>query len=284
MPMSSACVGKTGKRFAHRPGTRWLMSYAAGLGQSADQYFDTSAQICAHPLFPVCLEWPVILDVPNIEHAGGLEPDERGQGVHALHDLHIHRPLVPGEELFTSLTIIGMQQKKPGAFQSMRMDTVDAEGKPVFTTWQGSMLRGVDVIGGDRVLEPWPELPERATRQTFVESVVITKEAAHTYTECARIFNPIHTDRATALAAGLPDIILHGTASLAHGVNVVVEKVLGGDARRVNRIAGRFAAMVRLPDVLEVRVRGYDDVGCFFEVANSGGEIAVSNGYIGYTD
>ena len=26
------------------------------------------------------------------------------------------------------------------------------------------------------------------------------------YTECARIWNPIHTDRAVALAAGLPDI------------------------------------------------------------------------------
>ena len=45
--------------------------------------------------------------------------------------------------------------------------------------------------------------------------------AAHVYTECARIWNPIHTDVAYARAAGLPDIILHGTATLALSISKV---------------------------------------------------------------
>lgn len=285
MPMNSACAGKRGKRFAQVADARWLMSYAAGLGQSASRYLDTTKGIVAHPLFPVCLEWPVILDVPNIEHAGGMDAAERGRGVHALHDLHIHRPIMAGDALFTTLSLIGVEQRKPGAFQSMRMDTVDAEGLPVATTWQGSLLRGVQVTGGDRQVESWPDAPvlPATPRGGFVAEVPIAAEAAHTYTECARIFNPIHTDRAVALAAGLPDIILHGTATLAHAVNVVVEQVLQGESERVNRICGRFAAMVPMPNTLQMHVQHVAPDGVFLHVKNAVGEIVIRDCYVGFT-
>ena len=42
--------------------------------------------------------------------------------------------------------------------------------------------------------------------------VPISALAAHVYTECARIWNPVHTDTAVADRAGLPGLILHGTA------------------------------------------------------------------------
>ena len=71
--------------------------------------------------------------------------------------------------------------------------------------------------------------------------------AAHTYTECARIWNPIHTDLAVALAADLPGLILHGTATLAHGVSVGVRHLAGGDPRAMVRIRGRFGSMVPMP-------------------------------------
>ena len=84
-------------------------------------------------------------------------------------------------------------------------------------------------------------------------AVNVAAGAAHTYTECARIWNPIHTDKAVALQAGLEDIILHGTANLAHGVSAVVEHV-AGDPGLVRRIACRFAAMVLMPSTLTVRI------------------------------
>ena len=39
--------------------TRWLMSYAAGLGHTAPAYFDTTRAegIIGHPLFPIAVEW-----------------------------------------------------------------------------------------------------------------------------------------------------------------------------------------------------------------------------------
>src|SRR4029077_6419959 len=62
------------------------------------------------------------------------------------------------------------------------------------------------------------ESPERPGDGWSTE-VAISPTLAHVYTECARIWNPIHTDRAVARAAGLPDIILHGTATLALAVS-----------------------------------------------------------------
>ena len=290
MPMSSASVGKSGKRFMHRADARWLMSYAAGLGQSSSRYLDTQAVTCgsdsiaAHPLFPVCLEWPVILDVPNIEHAGNMLPGEGARGVHAMHDLRLHRPIVVGEELFTTLTVVGVEARAPGAFQSMRISTVDAAGLPVATTWQGSLYRGVDVVGPDRELDAWPDRPQRpeSAESAGAVEVAIAPEAAHVYTECARIFNPIHTDRAVALEAGLPDIILHGTASLAHAVNAVVDNLLGGEPTRVRRIAGRFAGMLLLPGRLRVDLQHVESDGCFFEVTNAAGDPVIRSGYVGF--
>ena len=55
-------------------------------------------------------------------------------------------------------------------------------------------------------------------------------------------------------AAGLPAIILHGTATLALGVSAVVEKVAGGDPAQVRRIRGRMASMVLMPSTIKVRV------------------------------
>ena len=66
----------------------------------------------------------------------------------------------------------------------------------------------------------------------------------HVYTECARIWNPIHTERDVALRAGLPDIILHGTATWALAGREVLRAYGDGDPARLKRLHGRFTAMV----------------------------------------
>ena len=116
-------------------------------------------------------------------------------------------------------------------------------------------------------------------------AVDLAAGAAHTYTECARIWNPIHTDRAIARAAGLPDIILHGTATLAYGVSAVVARAAGNRPELVRRIACRFSAMVQLPSTITVRIwpgnlttGGHTTVP--FEVLNVDGDAAVKNALV----
>jgi acyl dehydratase len=88
-----------------------------------------------------------------------------------------------------------------------------------------------------------------------------------------------------ALAAGLPDIILHGTANLAHGVTAVIDERADGRPELVRRISCRFAAMVEMPSILTVRVwpANPTDDGCRtvpFEVLNGDGAPAVKDGLV----
>jgi acyl dehydratase len=83
--------------------------------------------------------------------------------------------------------------------------------------------------------------------------VAVPAGLAHVYTECAHIWNPIHTDAAVARAAGLPGIILHGTATLALAVSRVLGH-LAADPHAVRRLSARFTGMVPLPSHLTVRV------------------------------
>ena len=103
---------------------------------------------------------------------------------------------------------------------------------------------------------------------------------AHVYTECARIYNPIHTDAAVAHAAGLPAIILHGTATLALAVSRVVARDLDGDPGRVRGVAARFTGMVTLPSRLTVRGHAADRRGVGFDTVDPAGKSVLADGRV----
>jgi hypothetical protein len=56
--------------------------------------------------------------------------------------------------------VVLAEERRPGAYVVTRLDTTDADGEPVCTTYQASVYRGVAVDGGDRVhAEPPPPPP-----------------------------------------------------------------------------------------------------------------------------
>lgn len=288
MALNSATVGTVGERFEHMVDARWVMSYAAGLADYLPRYLDTNRPdaMQAHPLFPVCLEWPVMVAMRD----AALQRDEALRGVHATHDLVIHRPIRPDDVLTTQGTVVGVERRPPGAYQVVRYDTCDAHGEPVCSTWYGTLFRGVNVVGDDR---PAHDMPPTAASIDAVQAAVsvraeipvsISTGAAHVYTECARIWNPIHTDPAVAEKSGLPGLILHGTATLAHAISRVVAAEAAGQPARVKRVAGRFGAMVFMPSEVKVRIlaRASDGQGdsVRFEVLTPDGKPAVRDGLV----
>ena len=248
------------------------MAYSAALGESDPRYFDTAAPggVLAHPLFPVCYEWPVSGPIRRIPELREFFP----RLVHAEHDLVLHRPVRQGDRLATVVHIASVEARKPGAFVVFRFETRDAAGEPVSTTDFGVLYRGVGVEGEGR--GPRIELPPPDGKLESVDPIDIAANAAHVYTECARIWNPIHTDIAHARAAGLPGIILHGTATLA----LSVSKALAGiDPRRVRRVRCRFSGMVLMPSTLAVLSHS-NGRSIRFETRKSDGEVVVSRGGI----
>jgi acyl dehydratase len=259
------------------------MAYAAGLGERDPRYFETRGADgpMAHPLFPVCYEWPVALAL----RAATIPEELAPLSVHATHHLTLARLPRHGDTLSITARVVDVRGRRSGTLVTSRFTAVDARGAPVSVPDYGSVYRGVAVDGeggapGGERRAAHGDAGEPALE--WSEVVDVDGSAAHVYTECARIWNPIHTDVAVARAAGLPGIILHGTATLALAVSRVVRRDLDGDARGVREIAGRFTGMVALPSRLTVRRRaGACRDALAFDAVDAAGAAVLSGGRVG---
>jgi acyl dehydratase len=284
MPLPSSFIGASSEPRVAEIDPRWSMAYAAALDDLMPCYMDTrdAQKFLAHPMFPVCIEWPVLISMRQQFESGELTPEEARRGVHATHDLVIHRPIRPPEKLTTRASVVSIERRKPGAYQVTKLETIDESGKLVCTSRYGSIYRGVEVVGEDKPLvsSDLPR-PSGSPKQPRAEAKVhVAGGLAHTYTECAQIWNPIHTDIKVARDAGLPELILHGTATLALAVSQLVHSEAGGDPSRVARIAGRFSGMVLMPSDITVRTLARESDLVYFDVLTQSGEPAISNGAI----
>jgi acyl dehydratase len=261
LKISSAIVGREAGPDPQRVDKRWLMAYNAALGEVSDR---------PHPLFPVCYEWPA---TQALRKSTGLQ-EINARLVHAQHDLTIHRPLRE-EKVLVSGRVVACLQRKPGTLVVFRFEAKDEKGEVVSTTHYGMLYRGVMLEGGDRATVEIADPPrdERPLKQ--IGEIQVAATTAHVYTECARIWNPIHTDPEYARAAGLPGIILHGTATLALSVSTVLEKL----KIEVKRVRCRFAGMVLMPSTLSVHAsRAGDEI--LFEARDAKGQAVIERGRI----
>jgi acyl dehydratase len=274
--IDAGIVGLTIGPVASSIDARWLMAYAAAVGETDPRYYDTSAPTgpVAHPVFPVCYEWPVAEALRSKTLDAALGP----LGVHAVHRLIIHRPPRAGDSLRTTAQVTAVERRKRGTLVISRYTTTDRAGVPVSTTDYGSLYRGVE-LRGDGGVRVWEADDADGDSVRWADDVDVTGQAAHIYTEGARIHNPIHTDIAVARFAGLPGLILHGTATLALAVSRVVRRDLGGDAAAVRGVAGRFTGMVTMPSTLTVRGR-IARQGLAFDVADAAGQPVLSDGLV----
>ncbi|HEY8643710.1 MAG TPA: MaoC/PaaZ C-terminal domain-containing protein [Candidatus Dormibacteraeota bacterium] len=275
MPLPSSLVGQ-GSSHECDLDARWAMAYVAALGDSHAAYFDTTAgPLLVHPMLTSGAEWPALVAARD---AAGLSEEERRLGVHTSHELVLDAPLYTQGPITVRASVDGVAQLRPGAHQVTRLEAVDAEGRRLWTTWHGTIFRGVAVAGEDRPPAHDPSaLPELPVGDPAHELVVpVAMGAAHVYTECARIWNPIHTDVAVARAAGLPGPILHGTHTIALALSRLLA-ALDVDPARVRRVACRLHAPVLMPS--EIRVRVWAGEPIRFEVA-AGAGLAIRSGLV----
>jgi acyl dehydratase len=266
---------------------RWAMAYAAGLGDMLECYIDTRREggIVAHPMFPVCVEWQIAGELRG-KHRVTLSQAEAARGVHATQQMIFHRAIRPPMKLSTTATIAGIERRRPGPYEVVRYETVDSLGAPLCTTYAGSIYREVAMIG-EECPAVTPTVPAFAgpSAKPLAEHVIsIPANAAHVYTECAHIWNPIHTDAEVAAGAGLPAIMLHGTATLALAVSKIIASEIRNDPERVAEVYARFGAMVFMPSEVRLRIVGREKVAgrpaIFFEVISAEGGYAVRDGAV----
>jgi acyl dehydratase len=297
-------LGATAGPFEQTIDARWLMAYAGALGETDARYFDTASAAgpAAHPLFSVCYEWPVAVALRERAIGAAISPFS----VHATHDVVIHRPPRTDDRLSTTAHIVEVRPVNAGSLVIGRYDTVDAAGAPVTTTHYGSIYRGVacaaqaDISAEDSrtapaqpgrdangrvrgaISGPDHSIPPNISISSirWQAQVPVSSQLAHVYTECARIWNPIHTDIAVARAAGLPGLILHGTATLALAVSQVVARELDGDPARVRGVAARFTGMVPMPSFVTVRGYQFETGDVHFDAIDAAGRLVLGRGVV----
>jgi acyl dehydratase len=264
--------------------SRFTMAYAAGINDTNAAYFDDlrPGGLRVHPGIAFSLQW-----------ASRARPDRRPNlraapfGVHASTDLRIYRPFRPGEAITTQGQIVQMRQIRPGVFNLDRYRMTASDGTLVAELDYNGITRGATLAGPDVILaaEPErPECPEHAGKPLWERRFAIGLHAGQQYTECAQIYNPIHTEPSVAKAAGLPGVILHGSATKAMALTAVIDQCFGGDATRVTRLYGQLRGMVLMDT--EIRVIGVmDEVvdgerRIFFQALNDQGQPAIDHGMV----
>ena len=290
MSIDSSIVGLSAEPVIHHIDARWMMAYAAALGDTLPCYFDTTRSdgIVSHPLFPCCFEWPAFLAMRTRLSGSGLTDAEMLRGVHATDDVTLHSPIRVGNRLITRASICAARRIKAGTYLVTKIETHSVRDIPVCTTYYGSIFRGVEMTGDDHGFESgaadFASVPITSPPLSST-TIAVGAGLAHVYTECSRIWNPIHTDAAAAAAAGLPAIILHGTATLALAVSKIVETETGGRPDRITRVAGRFAAMVLMPSKLTLRIlaRVGSGSGVHFDLRTERDAAAIRDGLVAWS-
>ena len=257
------------QRVEHEVTWRWALAYAASLG------FGELADGLVPGPFCVCLEWPLVGGDARAARCG-LSGAERRRNVHVSQDSTFHRPLRPGMRVVTTSRIAYGRATSAGAFLLTRLRTCEAEtGDPLTTSWSGAVLRGVAFDGPVAAAMPddAPATPDEVPAEGEGAAIPTARGLPHVYSECARIWNPIHTERPVALAAGVPDIVLHGTLTWA-----LAGAAVAGDVRRLRRLSARFGAQV-IPGEADARHRAAAPGGVRFAAVAKSGALALSRGW-----
>ncbi len=274
MPLSSSMVGSQLPPADVVLTARSALAFAAAIGERADL---AERATCACPLQCVSLEWKVV-DQP--ERRTGLSQDEARRFVHAGQASTFHAPLPVGHAYRVSGRIEAVRATRAGALTRTRLDVNDREtGVLVSSTLSTAIARGVEVEGEDR--GPLDDTTPSGDFEVEHEATVeIDPWFSHRYTECADIWNPIHTELAVALAAGLPGLIVHGTALWALAGREIAARYAAGRIDAIRALSGRFSAMVAPGTTVTVRM-GWstdDPATILFALLNAEGRPAVSAG------
>lgn len=265
---------------------RRVMAYAAGIGAERDAYINDLRPdgVVASPPFLVALEWATA-NGPEFRDALGADQDTMQASVHVLQDSRFYRPIRPGDNLTTESRIVAIRPTSAGAYLVRRFRTTADDGAVVAETESGAIFLRVPVDGPPRVigdltaLRPDRDVPDGADLE---EDIPVARTLPHVYTECAAIWNPIHSELAEAAKAQLPDIILQGTCTWALAGERLIDRYGQGDPTRMKRLGGRFHGMVIPGSPVRLRARRMDErdgaISVAFAVENAQGELAITNG------
>ncbi|MGE0681742.1 MAG: MaoC/PaaZ C-terminal domain-containing protein [Candidatus Binatia bacterium] len=218
--------------------------------------------IIAPPMFGVVMGWLPIMLVMT-------DPDLEVDLLRLLHgeqDMYFYRTVAPGDIVTSTAKILTIEEKATG--ESIVVEVLSTTQKnerlqrmlfKAFIRGRGKRERGLE----DAVAE------KPAGKPLFCVSQTMDRDQTYRYAQASGDHNPIHTDENIAKMAGLPGIIVHGLCTMAFTSKIMIDRLCGGDPRRLKRLSVRFSrpvfpgqtittAIWPLPDRDGVKVYAYE--------------------------
>jgi acyl dehydratase len=175
--------------------------------------------------------------------------------VHGEHDLLLHRPLVPGEDLAVFSEAASVRITSAGTRVVLRMEMRDTSDQVAAEQWWTTFFAGAQLGENQGPDAPDHTFPESAREHPIGHHVVhVDTDQPTRYGEVSDDWSSHHFDRAVAEAEGFADVFLHGLCTMAMCGQAVVETAAGGDPTRVRRLAVRFASPTMLDADLDVEL------------------------------
>lgn len=260
-------VGATRDTEEFRTNSRRLAQFAMALSDT------NTAHLAGDIASPVFAHVPVMQSMVEV-----IEAHCRGFVFHGEHDFHYHLPIVPAQRLFSRSKLIGTGNTRAGALLFVESDTRTDKGVLISTQYSTCLLQGtrVDDTGERPAEKPHPEAGDTILEEAFP----IPEDQTRRYAEAARDYSPYTLDSDAAKAVGHPAPFVHGMCSLGIASRPLVDRLCGGEVRRLKRLGCRFSHPLYLTPRQELRVRFWAGPSLYgFEARDREGNVVIKNGF-----
>ncbi|MFN8025428.1 MAG: MaoC/PaaZ C-terminal domain-containing protein [Acidimicrobiia bacterium] len=198
-------------------------------------------------------------------------------GVHGEHEVRLHRPVVPGEELRVFVAGQGARGSRGKSFVTLKYSMLAADDSLVAEQWWTTVFLGVECAGVGE--GPPDHTMADSARDHLLGTYTQSVDGAMTkaYAEVTNDWSAHHFDLDAARTAGVERVFLHGLCTLAIAAQGVARFACNGDTSRLSRVAARFASPTFLDEDVHVHVFGAGDGDFAFE-ADCAGNAVLAHG------
>lgn len=255
--------------------------YALGLGVGLDPLDDGDLRYLDETRLRVQPTMANVMGYPGFWMRDPRFGIDASKTVHGEHALRLHRPLpssgrVRGTSRITALVDKGATK---GALVYVEREIVDAASQELLATVKQTVFCRADGgFGGSAKAAPVHAVPERAPDAAI--TLPTSPQAALIY-RLSGDFNPLHSDPASARAAGFSRPILHGLATFGVVGHGLVKHLCDGIPEALQAMGGRFSAPVFPGESLQLDL-WYDGPGraSFRASVPTRGAVVMNNGFV----
>ncbi len=253
-------------------------AYAKATNEINPRYYESDeTKLAIPPLFPVTMFIDPMIQIVTDDT---LNLDILRM-VHGEQEILYHRSLRPREKIKTKVELDSIDIKDAGDILCAKMTGYAGEDL-VFEMRAGLFFKKAK----RETKASKPKIKEDPSERLILvkQQMKVTSDQSVRYAAASGDDNPIHVDKDIAMAAGLPDIILHGLCTLAFATQAIVDTLANGDPTKIKRIKGRFSKPVFMNDTLTTEGWVLEEsetrkiIG--FETKNEAGEVVLKQGSI----